>query len=183
MGVKSSRLGFGQVAIGSKKCYADYKYKAGGDPIVSYIHKKPDVPDTDELDIYLYDYNSGLSGTNGDFKGGYVYSETEEERQIYLPPKISVIWIGPRTRVKLYTSDNFTGKSAVIENNSYDDIHMADCNDLKKVDLLNNINSMYVSLIGDIEKAKEGFTDTLNECISIEKILLIIILIIIIYKI
>lgn len=183
MGVKSSRLGFGQIAIGSNKCYSEYKQEASGDPIVSYTNKKPDVPDTDELDIYLYDYRNGLAGTDGDFKGGYIYSEMEEEKQIYLPPNISVIWIGPRTRIKLYSGDNFNGKSAVIENKSYDDVHMADCNDLKKVDLLNNINSIYVSLIGDVEKAKEGFDNVLSECISIEKILLIIILILIIYKI
>jgi hypothetical protein len=188
MGLNSSRLSFGEVAIATQICYNELKEKTIHEPVVSYNHHIPAIAKNDNIIIYKYDYKNGISANPsklklGQFNGGYIVKqEISQESKInseninHLVENISIIWVGPRTRVRIYENQNFIGNSITVENNSYNEIHMVNCSDLDNVINRNNIKSIYVSLLGDIEREIEAFKDN-KQCMSIEKFILIIILI------
>jgi hypothetical protein len=199
MGLNSSRLSFGEVAIATQICYNELKQKSVHEPVVSYNNHIPAIAKDDNIVIYKYDYKSGIPANPakfkfGQFTGGYIVKKepSQELHQVDVPleinqpnnkslvENISIVWVGPRTRVRIYESDNFTGNSITVENNSYNTIHMVNCSDLDNVINRNNLKSMYVSLIGDAEREIEAFKDQ-KECISIEKFLLITFLILLIF--
>ena len=155
----------------------------------------PNISKQDHTIVSKFDHKSGISSNDtrykeGQFRGGYTnqvhdnkyyLAELDGNAKIKkIPDNITTIWVGPRTRVRLYDSENFTGNSVIIENNSYDKIHLADCDDLDKVINRANIKSIYVSLLGDLEKELEAFQED-KECMSIEKFLLILLIIFFIY--
>ena len=145
MGLSTSKLSYGQVAVFTKQCYKEFVNSGGiitsfnkSTPLAKKVSPSSPQPEVPQI---IKVTSAALSEFASDVNSVPI-----------VPFKFLVL--GPKTRVRIYNVN--TGKNFIIQNELVDNIKIVDCPEITK-EIEPAPLKLWVSIIGDINKPLEAF--------------------------